>query len=146
MKKWSICIFLQFIIVSKTAWHPEKSCNKQFLKNGFKSVFRYIFLEYADPKSALAAVKSTNNYKIDKQHTFKLNLFTDFTKYEQIPEDWKPEEPQEYKAAGDLHHYLLDPDAYDQFCILSGNGSNVSVQVWQNSAPEPTLLEERSVN
>lgn len=28
--------------------------------------------------------------------------------------------------------------------MLCGNGPSVTVQVWQNSAPEPTLLEERS--
>jgi len=45
-----------------------------------------------------------------------------------------------------LHYHLLEPDAYDQFCVLCGNGAGVSVQIWQNSAPEPTLLEERNVS
>ncbi|XP_043279414.1 eukaryotic translation initiation factor 3 subunit B-like [Venturia canescens] len=104
----------------------------------------YIFLEYTNPMNALAAVKSTNNYKIDKMHTFKVNLFTDFKKFEDIPEDWEPPKPQPYTVAGDLHNYLLDADAYDQFSVLFGNGGNVSVQIWQNSAPEPTMIEERA--
>lgn len=107
---------------------------------------RYIFLEYNNPLNALAAAKSTNNYKIDKYHTFKVNLFTDFKKFEAIPDDWEPPTPQLFKAASDLHYHLLEPDAYDQFCILYGNGGSVSVQIWQNSAPEPTLLEERNVS
>lgn len=96
--------------------------------------------------NALAAAKSTNNYKIDKYHTFKVNLFTDFKKFEDIPENWEPPKPQPFKAASDLHYHLLEPDAYDQFCVLCGNGAGVSVQIWQNSAPEPTLLEERNVS
>lgn len=107
---------------------------------------RYIFLEYNNHLNALSAVKSTNNYKIDKSHTFKVNLFTDFKKYEDIPENWEPPKAQPFKSASDLHYHLLEPDAYDQFCVLCGNGAGVSVQIWQNSAPEPTLLEERNVS
>lgn len=108
--------------------------------------YRYIFLEYNNPLNALAAAQSVNNYKIDKQHTFKVNLFTDFKKFEEIPDEWEPPKPQPFKASTDLHYYLLEPDAYDQFCVLYGNGPTVTVQVWQNSAPEPTLLEDRSVS
>ncbi|KTG47803.1 hypothetical protein cypCar_00018043 [Cyprinus carpio] len=41
----------------------------------------YVFLEYASPNQALEAVKNADGYKLDKQHTFRLNLFTDFDKY-----------------------------------------------------------------
>lgn len=41
---------------------------------------RYIFLEYAGPTQALEAVKNADGYKLDKQHTFRVNLFTDFDK------------------------------------------------------------------
>lgn len=40
----------------------------------------YIFLEYASPAHALDAVKNADGYKLDKQHTFRVNLFTDFDK------------------------------------------------------------------
>lgn len=42
--------------------------------------FSYIFLEYASPAHALDAVKNADGYKLDKQHTFRVNLFTDFDK------------------------------------------------------------------
>lgn len=42
---------------------------------------RYIFLEYAAPTQALEAVKNADGYKLDKQHTFRVNLFTDFDKW-----------------------------------------------------------------
>ncbi|XP_014607356.1 PREDICTED: eukaryotic translation initiation factor 3 subunit B [Polistes canadensis] len=117
--------------------------NQYYPKNENGYTKGYIFLEYNSPINALAAAKSANNHKIDKQHTLKVNLFTDFKKFEEIPTDWEPPKPQPFKAASDLHYYLLEPDAYDQFCVLYGNGPAVSVQIWQNSAPEPTLLEDR---
>ncbi|KAH0546149.1 eukaryotic translation initiation factor 3 subunit B-like [Cotesia glomerata] len=118
--------------------------NRFYPKNDKEITKGYIFLEYNSPLHTEAAVKATNNYKIDKQHTFKVNLFTDFKKYEQIPEEWEPPTPQPYSAAHDLHYYLLEPDAYDQFAVLCGNGAGVSVSIWLNSAPEPTLIEERA--
>lgn len=44
------------------------------------SSYSYIFLEYASPTQALEAVKNADGYKLDKQHTFRVNLFTDFDK------------------------------------------------------------------
>lgn len=104
----------------------------------------YIFLEYSMPVNALEAVKVTNNYKLDKQHTFLVNMFTDIGKYEKIPDKWEPPEPQPYKGQNDLHYYLLEPDAFDQFCVVIGPGE--SAQIWQNTQPDPTLVEERKVS
>lgn len=44
-------------------------------------ILRYIFLEYSVPSHAHEAVKNADGYKLDKQHTFRVNLFTDFDKY-----------------------------------------------------------------
>lgn len=106
-----------------------------------------MFFEYGNPTSALNAVKQANNYKIDKVHTFKVNLFTDFKKFENIPEEWEPPQPQPFKPSTDLHSYLLDPDAYDQFCIVvGGNAGAPNVQIWQNCQPEPVCVEDRGVS
>jgi translation initiation factor 3 subunit B len=64
-------------------------------------------------------------------------------RYEDVPDQWKPPEPQPYVEQGNLHYYMLDPDAYDQYCTVTGGGN--TVQIWQNTSPEPTLLEERAV-
>ena len=42
--------------------------------------FRYMFIEYSNPTSAADAVKNTNGYKLDKAHTFAVNLFSDYDK------------------------------------------------------------------
>lgn len=101
----------------------------------------YIFLEYSLPIHAQEAVLATNNYKLDKQHTFLVNLFTDFSKYEKIPDNWKPPESQKYEGQSDLYSYLLEADAYDQFCVVTAQGQ--SVQIWQNTQPEPVVIEDR---
>lgn len=101
----------------------------------------YIFLEYNNPQNAAEAVKATNNCKLDKQHTFLVNLFTDFKKYSEIPKEWEPPSPQPFKVQSDLQWYLMDPDCYDQFLV--GIGTGVALQVWQNALPEPVLLQER---
>ncbi|XP_019871337.2 eukaryotic translation initiation factor 3 subunit B [Aethina tumida] len=102
----------------------------------------YIFIEYSTPVHAAEAVKLSNNFKLDKQHTFQVNLFTDFSKYEHIPDQWQPPEAAPYQGQGDLHYYLLEPDAYDQFAVVTVQAQ--FVQIWQNTLPDPTLVEERS--
>lgn len=39
-----------------------------------------MFLEFSSPQNAYEAVKMTNGYKLDKQHSFKVNHFSDFEK------------------------------------------------------------------
>lgn len=104
----------------------------------------YIFLEYSNPTHALEAVNLTNHFKLDKVHTLQVNLFTDFAKYEQIPDKWDPPQPRPYEGQADLHYYLLDSDAYDQYAVVTSNGQ--SVQIWQNTLPEPSVAEERLVS
>lgn len=40
----------------------------------------YAFLEYKSSEKAEEAVKALNNHRLDKSHTFAVNLFTDFKK------------------------------------------------------------------
>lgn len=109
-----------------------------------KNTKGYVFLEYKNAQNAEEAVKALNNYRLDKSHTFAVNLFTDFVKYENIPEEWEPPTAQPYKMQNDLYNYLMEEDAFDQFCVAAENAPNsVQVQFWQNSLPEPTDLETR---
>lgn len=106
----------------------------------------YCFLEYKNAENAEEAVKSLNNHRLDRKFTFAVNLFTDFQKYDHIPEKWTPPTPQPYKVQNDLYTFLTEPDAYDQFCVAAeGPQNGVQVQFWQNTLPEPTILETREV-
>lgn len=64
-------------------------------------------------------------------------------RYEEIPDEWEPPAPQPYTDMGNLHYYLLEPDAYDQFSTVMNRGG--TVQIWLNSVPEPIKLVEKEV-
>jgi translation initiation factor 3 subunit B len=101
----------------------------------------YIFLEYENNTNAKEAVKMTNNYKLDKQHTFIVNLFSDFEKYESIPEVWEVPEPEAYKDQGNLKNWLLESDACDQYSVVHEGGNKVSI--YTNTIPDVLEVESR---
>lgn len=106
----------------------------------------YAFLEYKSPANAEEAVRGLNNHRLDKAHTFNVNLFTDFQKYEFIPEKWETPTPQPYKVQNDLYNFWTESDGYDQYCVAAETAPNaIQVQFWQNTLPEPTALESRDV-
>lgn len=102
----------------------------------------YVFLEYASSENALEAVKTANNYKLDKQHTFIVNQFSDFQKYENIPDEWEPPQPKPYKDMGNLRSWLLNNESFDQFSVIYDGGEKTAI--FLNSHTQPTLIEERS--
>lgn len=56
-----------------------------------------MFLEFSSPLHAQEAVKMTNGYKLDKQHTFAVNLFSDLDRYRNIPDEWEEPEIRPYE-------------------------------------------------
>lgn len=104
----------------------------------------YAFMEYKNSSQAEEAVKHLNNHRLDKTHTFAVNLFTDFKKYSNIPDKWEAPTAQEFKIRNDLYSFLMDPDAFDQYSITTEVAPNsVQVTFCQNTLPEPTDLETR---
>ncbi|XP_060116568.1 eukaryotic translation initiation factor 3 subunit B [Heteronotia binoei] len=101
----------------------------------------YIFLEYTSPTHALDAVKNADGYKLDKQHTFRVNLFTDFDKYMNISDDWDIPEKQPFKDLGNLRYWLEDPDCRDQYSVIFESGDRTSI--YWNDVKEPVVIEER---
>ncbi|XP_067141561.1 eukaryotic translation initiation factor 3 subunit B [Centruroides vittatus] len=101
----------------------------------------YIFLEYSCPEHAMEAVKMANGYRLDKQHIFTVNLFTDFEKYENIPDEWEPPKPQPYVDHGNLRYWLMEPECYDQYSVMYDAGKKTAIYL--NSQPEPVCLKER---
>ena len=89
----------------------------------------FIFLEFTNHANAMEAVKSTNNYKLDKQHTFIVNMFSDFDKYLDIAEDWEPPQAQPYKDQGNLRAWLQETDACDQYAMIHKGGEEVSISI-----------------
>lgn len=118
--------------------------NVEYPKDEEGNTKGFAFLEYKDSTSAEEAVKMLNNHRLDKAHTFSVNLFTDFSKYEHIPDEWEPPTPQPFKVQNDLYNFLSEADAHDQFCVVAETIPNsVQVQFWQNTQPELTELLTR---
>jgi len=101
----------------------------------------YVFIEYQSASGAAEAVKGANGYKLDKNHTFAVNLFTDFDRFANVPDEWVPPAKQPYKDYGNLKSWLENPYSYDQFSVMYNNGS--STAIYLNTPGEPTLLQER---
>ena len=95
-----------------------KLVNEHYPMNEDGTTKGYIFLEFNHHSNALEAVKSTNNYKLDKQHTFVVNLFSDFEKFLTISDEWEPPRPQPYKDQGNLRAWLQEPDGCDQYAMI----------------------------
>ncbi|KAL4239629.1 translation initiation factor eIF-3b like protein [Mactra antiquata] len=107
----------------------------------------YLFIEYSNPQSAVDAVKSTNGYKLDKSHTFAVNLFSDYDKFENVKDDWEPPQPKPYKDLGNLRYWLQDPDCFDNYSVIYEGGEKTAIfqnTVHLSSVREPSLVEERA--
>ncbi|XP_002736509.1 eukaryotic translation initiation factor 3 subunit B-like [Saccoglossus kowalevskii] len=102
----------------------------------------YIFLEYTSPANASDAVKNLSGYKLDKQHTFVVNLFTDFEKYASIPDEWEPPQKQPYKDHGNLRSWLLDTDCNDQYSVIYDGGERTTI--FMNTGTDQVAVEERA--
>ncbi len=103
----------------------------------------YCFLEYKNSTNAEEAVKMFNGHRLDRNHTFLVNMFTDFQKYSNIPDEWEPPTPQPYEPQHDLYNFMMEPDGYDQYAVVVDSGNYSQVQFWQNTQPEPNELLKR---
>jgi len=101
----------------------------------------YCFLEFPTHADAVEAVKATNKTKLDKNHTLLVQLFSDFEKYENIPEEWEPPQPETFKDQGSRKAHLLEPDACDQYSIVYKGGEEVAVHL--NAIPDAVEVKKR---
>lgn len=101
----------------------------------------YIFLEYAKHSEAVEAIKHLNPHKLDKNHTFQINLFSDFEKFENIPDVWEPPTEEPYTNQGERKSFLMNEAAHDQYAVVFAGGEQVGV--YRNALPEAVKEEER---
>ncbi|KAH0451085.1 hypothetical protein IEQ34_021777 [Dendrobium chrysotoxum] len=85
-----------------------------------KKTLGYCFIEYNTSQDAKSAKENTNGYKLDKSHIFAVNLFDEIEKYMKIPDEWTPAEIKPYVPSENLHKWLTDEKARDQFVIRAG--------------------------
>eukprot|EP00877_Chromochloris_zofingiensis_P000044 jgi/Chrzof1/1003/Cz01g36140.t1 len=85
----------------------------------------FAFIEFSNPMEAQAAREQTQGYKLDKTHTFKVNMFDDFDKYARVPSEYHAPEVKEYTPQENLHSWMTDKMARDQFAIRFGDDTAV---------------------
>lgn len=90
-----------------------------------KSTKGYAFIEFGSPQEAQAAKEQTNGYKLDKAHTFVVNMFDDFDKYAKVPDEYQPPEVKNFQPQEGLHSWLLDKMGRDQFVVRHGDETAV---------------------
>lgn len=57
---------------------------------------RYVFIEYATPEQAAAAIKSKDGHALDRSHKLRVNRFADVEKYVNAPENYVEPEIEPY--------------------------------------------------
>lgn len=115
--------------------------NEYYPDDGEGTTLGFTFLEFSYASDAASAIKTANGYKLDKSHTFVVNSFADFDKYEDVSEDWTPPVVRPFTDVGNLWSYVLEPDSNDQFCVMHAAGEKV--EVLQNNATAPKLVQRR---
>eukprot|EP01024_Parvocaulis_polyphysoides_P047892 TRINITY_DN453_c1_g2_i5.p2 TRINITY_DN453_c1_g2~~TRINITY_DN453_c1_g2_i5.p2 ORF type:complete len:269 (-),score=51.42 TRINITY_DN453_c1_g2_i5:390-1196(-) len=85
----------------------------------------FVFIEFQSPAEANAAVEQFDNYKLDKNHTFRVNRFDDLEKYKKVEKEFKPLEASGYVSKQDFLKWLEDERGRDQFIISYQNETEV---------------------
>eukprot|EP00798_Chlamydomonas_sp_ICE-L_P008193 gene8193-1455_t len=86
----------------------------------------FAFIEFANPQEALAARQQTSGYKLDKNHTFVVNMFDDFEKYAKVSETYSEPEVKPYTPTENLHSWMLDKSGRDQLVLRAGKDTIVA--------------------
>lgn len=84
----------------------------------------FAFIEYADARGAAEAVKKGDRKKLDKAHTLRVNLYRDFDKYAEVPDEFEVKE-EDYKAKDNTPTWLLDERGREQIVVRQGAETEV---------------------
>ncbi|XP_025801980.1 eukaryotic translation initiation factor 3 subunit B-like isoform X2 [Panicum hallii] len=87
--------------------------------------YGYCFIEYNTPQEAQLAREMGNGYKLDKSHILVVNIFDDFERYMKVPDEWTAAETKPYTPGENLHKWLTDENARDQFVMRAGTYTEV---------------------
>eukprot|EP00287_Rhodomonas_sp_CCMP768_P016914 CAMPEP_0202816822 /NCGR_PEP_ID=MMETSP1389-20130828/7203_1 /ASSEMBLY_ACC=CAM_ASM_000865 /TAXON_ID=302021 /ORGANISM="Rhodomonas sp., Strain CCMP768" /LENGTH=668 /DNA_ID=CAMNT_0049488933 /DNA_START=11 /DNA_END=2017 /DNA_ORIENTATION=- len=100
----------------------------------------FAFVEFEEVQSAIQAVEQTDGHKLDKAHVFRVWRFNEVDRILQVPDQYEPPPPPQYRERGNLRQWLLDPKSRDQYVLRYADES----EIFWNDGPE-TKEEERRV-
>eukprot|EP01063_Lacrimia_lanifica_P015218 TRINITY_DN22030_c0_g1_i1.p1 TRINITY_DN22030_c0_g1~~TRINITY_DN22030_c0_g1_i1.p1 ORF type:complete len:701 (+),score=349.12 TRINITY_DN22030_c0_g1_i1:52-2154(+) len=89
----------------------------------------FAFVAFENEKAADDAARKLNGFKMDRSHQFKTNLFTDWEKYQKTPDEYEePSMGMDKFCEENLHAYLCDPAAREQYAITWREQSNSALR------------------
>ncbi|XP_031473083.1 eukaryotic translation initiation factor 3 subunit B-like [Nymphaea colorata] len=96
----------------------------------------YCYIEFNTKQEAESAKEKTNGYKLDRSHIFAVNMFDDFDRFMKVPDEWTPAEIKPFTPGENLHKWLTDEKARDQFVVRYGADTEVLWNDPRQSKPE----------
>ena len=97
----------------------------------------YAFVEYKDKAGAERAISKMHGQSLDKKHVFSVCLFSDWTKFKDIPETYSEPKEEEQQPDENLNTWLLDDSAREQYLVRH----NEETEVWWN---DPMVLGKQN--
>eukprot|EP01025_Chloroclados_australasicus_P055726 TRINITY_DN6817_c0_g2_i3.p1 TRINITY_DN6817_c0_g2~~TRINITY_DN6817_c0_g2_i3.p1 ORF type:complete len:743 (-),score=100.25 TRINITY_DN6817_c0_g2_i3:302-2470(-) len=85
----------------------------------------FAFLEFKSAAEAKAAVAQFDNFRLDKNHIFRVNHFDDLDKFKKVEKEYKPLESFDYIPKDDFMKWLEDERGRDQFIMSYQNETEV---------------------
>lgn len=109
-----------------------------------RKTFGFALVEFSSESQAKKAVANTNGWKLDKKHIFKVNHFSEVTKFlnmdenfaDPVEDDYAPLQKHKDRKSVDLRSWLTDEFFRDQFVIRYAAETEIS---WCEPAGAPTL-------
>ena len=99
----------------------------------------FAFMKFASPSDAANAVKLTDNYVLDKNHTLKVCLYQQIETIMSTPDEFVPTGAKEFKSRPDPTSWLNDRQGRDQFIVRHSNETEI---YWANDmvGEQPSYL------
>ena len=102
----------------------------------------YMFVAFETAAQAKASLASDGK-ALDRQHSLKVNLFTDFENINNLQEEYQTPAKQEFQDRGNLRSWLLDEDCHDQFSVIYSQGKTTCVYWHYPGDPQKVENAER---
>lgn len=97
----------------------------------------YCFIRYKSTETAEKAVLTTQDFRLDGRHVFKVNLYSDMYKYVNVPETYQELEVPPFEPRPDTIEWLTDEQCRDMFVIRHEHETEV---MWSNAGSDPELV------
>lgn len=138
LRDFSMCIVVGGLPVVKSDKHPKllnvvkkifsqagKIIDLDMPLNSNDQTTGFAFVEYESELQANIAIKSFNDFALDKRHTLKVSPYSDIEKYLNAPETYTPPKIEDFKEPRNLKTWLTDEAKRDMFALRYGNETEI---------------------